>query len=130
MVDFLGLHTHPVDEAVGNKGSFQSANESMSARAAKYQSQVTGTPNGLVYKVDGVKFDGYSNGILQEAKGPGYGNFVSKDAIISQGERQTAAAKGTPIEWHVAEQKAVGPIKDLFTANNIEGINVMHTPFK
>jgi hypothetical protein len=29
-----------------------------------------------VYRVNGVKFDGYANGVLQEAKGPGYAQFV------------------------------------------------------
>ena len=33
-----------------------------------YQARVTGTPSGQGYVVDGVKFDGYADGVLLDAK--------------------------------------------------------------
>jgi hypothetical protein len=43
-------------------GNWQVVNESMSARAALFEEQATGEPAGLAYKVNGVSFDGYTNG--------------------------------------------------------------------
>lgn len=78
----------------------------MSARAAAYQEQITGRAAGPVYRVNGVNFDGYTDGVLQEAKGPGYANFVENgdfqpwyrgaNALAEQATRQLAAAGGTP----------------------------------
>lgn len=48
----------------------------MSARAMGYQTQIAGH-QGQIFRLNGVKFDGYSNGVLFEAKGPGYARFIS-----------------------------------------------------
>jgi len=56
----------------------------MSQRAARYQEQICGQPVSEAYWVGGVgkssggvKFDGFKDGILLEAKGPGYANKAS-----------------------------------------------------
>jgi RHS repeat-associated protein len=126
------------DAAESGPGVWASASESMSGRATAYQEQITGRAAGSVYKVNGVKFDGYADGALQEAKGPGYAQFVKNGefqpwfrgsaGLVSQAERQVAAAGGTPITWLVAEQPAVAAINNLFEANTIAGINVVYVP--
>ncbi|HLL53201.1 MAG TPA: Tox-REase-5 domain-containing protein, partial [Myxococcaceae bacterium] len=71
----------------GGPGKWVESAESMSDGARRYQSQVTGAPNGSVYRVENVRmpegalkpkvdFDGFRDGVLLEAKGPGYLNFV------------------------------------------------------
>ena len=75
--------------------------EVMSARAAAYQARVTGTKQGTAYVVDGVKFDGFSNGLLKWKQN--YSQFVRRsisilveraDGFVQQAQRQLAAAKG------------------------------------
>ncbi len=119
-------------------GAWGTATESMSARSAAYQARVTGQPVGSVYRVNGVKFDGYAQGILQEAKGPGYASFVRNgqfqpwfngaDGLVSQAQRQLAAAQGVPITWSVAEANAVTAIDNLFMSRGISGISLIHAP--
>ena len=62
-------------------GEWGAANESMSKRAARYQEQISGHSANEAYwvggkdlKSGGVKFDGFKDGVLLEAKGPGYAN--------------------------------------------------------
>lgn len=109
----------------------------MSTRSAAYQEQITGQ-TGAAYKVNGVKFDGYANGTLQEAKGPGYAKFVKNgefrgwfrgaDALAEQAQRQVRAAGGTPITWSVAEEPVVTALNNLFSARDVSGINVVYVP--
>ena len=119
-------------------GAWTSASESMSARAAAYQEQVTGATAGSVYRVGGVNFDGFAQGVLLEAKGPGYATFVRNgefmswfrgaDTLANQAIRQTAAAGGRPITWSVAEPQAATAIENLFASRGITGINIVHVP--
>jgi hypothetical protein len=120
-------------------GSWRSANESMSARAAAYQSQISGQPPGQVYIVNGVKFDGYDGSSLLDAKGPGYANFVGTngefkpwwngtDSLLDQADRQTAAAGSTPITWAVAEKPAADAMRSLLQQNGFSNIDVVHVP--
>jgi hypothetical protein len=116
-------------------GGFVEATESMSARAAAYQAEVTGAAPGTVYRVGGVDFDGFANGSLLEAKGPGYANFVRSgqfqpwfqgaDDLVSQASRQLLAAGGSPIQWFVAESEAATAIRNLLAQNGITGIDVV-----
>ncbi|HLL02105.1 MAG TPA: Tox-REase-5 domain-containing protein [Myxococcaceae bacterium] len=128
-------------------GQWGPAQESMSKRAARYQEQICGQPVSEAYWVGGVgrnsggvKFDGFKDGVLLEAKGPGYANkfddelgpkawFVQSGAkqLLEQAERQLRAAPGVPIRWHVAEKKAADAIRKLLKGNRIEGIEVVHT---
>ena len=84
-VDVLGLMAHCQKDALinakvgttdGGPGVWERVNESMSARARMYQEAVTGVPSEIGYRVDGVKFDGFKNGTLIDAKGPGYERFL------------------------------------------------------
>src|SRR5579884_772572 len=127
--------------ASSGPGQWEQVNESMSERAASYQTQITGRGPGWAYRVGDVKFDGYLNGVLVDAKGPGYARFVTdatqgefqswwrgKDALLNEAIRQTAAAGSWPIEWHVAESTAYEAIKNLLSNNGITGIQVIFTP--
>jgi hypothetical protein len=120
----------------------------MSKRAARYQEQITGHPASESYwvggkdlKSGGVRLDGFENGVLLEAKGPGYANkfdaalepkrwFRDSGArqLIEQARRQLKAAPGVPIRWHVAEKKAADAIRKLLEDKNVRGIEVVHTP--
>lgn len=121
--------------ATSEPGAWMTVKESMSARAAAYQEQITGQ-TGTAYKVNGVKFDGYTNGTLQEAKGPGYAKFVKDGefpdwfrgsrALAEQAKRQVQAAGSTPIPWSVAEAPAVAALNNLFSEYDVLGINVVY----
>jgi hypothetical protein len=132
------LPTSRID--LGSRGRFVRASEAMSPRAARYQSQVTGRPPGEIFLVDGVKFDGFRDGVLFDAKGPGYASFV-KDGrfrrwfagageLVDQAGRQVRVAGGVPIVWHVAEPQAARAIRRLLAANGLSGIRVVHTAAK
>ncbi|MGZ3457733.1 MAG: Tox-REase-5 domain-containing protein [Archangium sp.] len=131
-------------------GKWGPANESMKPRARRYQEQITGHSadeaywvGGMSTKSGGVKFDGFKDGVLLEAKGPGYANkFLenleperwfehsgAKD-LVEQAKRQLKAAMktGTPIRWHVAEEKVAEAIRLLFERNEVVGIEVVYTP--
>lgn len=119
-------------------GKWITVNEHMSQRAAAYQQQITGVNANQSYLVDGVKFDGFNDGVLLDAKGPGYawavrdGEFADyyrgSEALQGQARRQIQAAGGVPIRWHVAEQPAATAMTELFRENRIKGIEVIHTP--
>ncbi|WP_374268597.1 Tox-REase-5 domain-containing protein [Corallococcus sp. RDP092CA] len=130
-------------------GQWGPASESMSARARRYQEQITGHSADEAYwvggvgpKSGGVKFDGFKDGVLLEAKGPGYAKFFeglepkdwfrhsgAKD-LIEQADRQSKKARGSGgwIEWHVAEEKAAAAIRSLLREAGVEGVKVLHTP--
>jgi hypothetical protein len=130
----------------GGPGKWVRANEHMELPARKYQSQVTGAPEGWVYRVfygagpdDFVDFDGFVNGVLREAKGPGYLDFFTKggspekwfkgaQSMLKQGERQLNAANGLPIEWHFAEREVADAMRKAFNTNRLDEIKVVHTP--
>jgi hypothetical protein len=83
----------------GKKGKITQVAEAMKKWAEKYQTKITGLPAQHAYELNGVKFDGFKKGILLEAKGPGYTNFVeygefadwwknSLDRLIDQAKGQ------------------------------------------
>jgi hypothetical protein len=129
-------------------GQWGPAQESMSKRAARYQEQISGQPvseaywvGGVGRKSGGVKFDGFEDGVLLEAKGPGYANKFNDDLspkkwfelsgaeqLIEQAKRQFTAAKGASIRWHVAEKKAADALRKLLKGAGVKGIEVVHTP--
>ena len=121
----------------GPAGQWTAVNESMSARAAAYQTQITGKA-GQAYVVDGVRFDGRASNVLLDAKGPGYANFVKdgkfqawykgRQRHIDQANSQIRAANGATVHWHVAEPEAMAAFQHLFRQNNITGIRLIHTP--
>lgn len=118
-------------------GTWTSVNESMSARAATYQTQITGQA-GQAYVVNGVKFDGFTDGVLLDAKGPGYATFVDSNgqfkpwftgdqSLLTQAASQINAAGGSPIIWHVAEPSAATAIQNLLQTNGFGTIKVVNT---
>ncbi|RKH58934.1 hypothetical protein D7V93_15855 [Corallococcus llansteffanensis] len=130
-------------------GQWGPAKESMSARARRYQEQITGHSaddaywvGGTSTKAGGIKFDGFRDDVLLEAKGPGYAKFFEglkpKEwfrhsgavDLVEQARRQTQKVMGTDIriEWHVAEADAVNPIRRLLDGADVGGIKVVHTP--
>jgi hypothetical protein len=130
-------------------GQWGPAKESMKPRARRYQEQVSGHSaddaywvGGMSTQADGVKFDGFKDGVLLEAKGPGYAKFFDdlepKDwfrhsgasGLVEQARRQSQRVRGMGIriEWHVAEAAAAEAIAQLLERNSITGIRVIHTP--
>ena len=88
--------------------------------------------------MNGVNFDGVSDSALVEAKGPGYAKFVKDGefqpwftgdkALLEQAFHQYEAAKGAPVEWHVADPEVVPVLRNLFEKKGVIGIKVIHTP--
>jgi hypothetical protein len=121
--------------ASSGPGEWIQVNESMSASARSYQEQVTGAPKGSAYRVKGggekADFDGYREGVLLEAKGPGYEAFFEKtlepkrffkggEGLLQQAQRQLMAAQGTPIRWIVAEKRFAEALRKLFTNSGFD----------
>ncbi|MFF0965946.1 RICIN domain-containing protein [Streptomyces sp. NPDC003703] len=117
--------------------------------AVAYEEQITGIPVGFGYVIHGtpnargfVKFDGYKDGVLLDAKGENYAwavkngrfrpDFKGAQSMVDQANRQLAAVKAvgakTAITWHVAEEETSVAIRNLFADNGIVGIQVTHTP--
>ena len=119
-------------------GAWEKTNESMSAASKDYQKFVTGADEGMVYRVNGVKFDGYKDGMLIEAKGD-YSNFVNKktgeffdwfsgkESLISQANRQMIAAGGTGIQWYFNDSTSMEAVKSLFSGQ-VYGIDFILKP--
>jgi hypothetical protein len=131
----------------GGPGKWVRKTEGMKPGARKYQSQVSGAPEGWVYRVEraGEKydFDGYKDGSLVDGKGPNYDNkfldtlepepwFKETGAqeLLDNAERQLRIANGIPIRWQVAESKAARAIRKLLEENNYGAIQVIHTPIQ
>ncbi|MDP7707557.1 Tox-REase-5 domain-containing protein [Mycobacterium sp. TY815] len=124
-------------------GTWQQVTESMSDRAAQYQMQITGHPITDGYIVSGVKFDGFANGALIDAKSF-YAQFTQNgqfmqwwaasptggEAVISQAARQLAAAGGIPIQWYVAEPEALSAFRQLLSSRGMSGIQLVLAPPK
>jgi hypothetical protein len=72
--DKVGAQTAPPSSA--GPGEWVKANEGMPEQARRYQAQVTGAPEGFVYRVKlgdkYVKFDGFDKGVLLETKATGF----------------------------------------------------------
>ncbi|MGH3831897.1 MAG: Tox-REase-5 domain-containing protein [Pseudonocardiaceae bacterium] len=130
----------------GKAGEWRSVNESMSGRARDYQEQVTGH-RGEAYEVlrpsgRPVRFDGYEDGTLIDAKGPGYsallrdrgpGKLYPRKSVIegleTSAKNQVEAARGRPIEWRVAEPDAAVQIERILAHAGYTGrIEVTHVP--
>ncbi|WP_434299492.1 Tox-REase-5 domain-containing protein [Corallococcus exiguus] len=131
-------------------GQWAPAKEAMSPRARRYQEQITGHTADEVYwvggtstKAGGVKFDGFRDDVLLDAKGPGYAAFFEDnldpkawfslsgkaDELVTQGQRQVAIVRGMGIriEWHVAEKHAADSIRKLLESNSVTEIIVIPT---
>jgi len=120
-------------------GGWVKKNEGMPARARAYQTQITGR-TGQVYRIGDVEYDGMVEGVLREAKGPGFVKLIDgsdfqtwfrkRENILRQAKRQAGAAGNVPLEWHVAEPEFKAVLEKLFKDKKIAGIRVIHTPVK
>ncbi|WP_233448121.1 Tox-REase-5 domain-containing protein [Streptomyces venezuelae] len=114
-----------------------------SARAIAYEFQITGVPEGFGYLLKNtpnpkgeLKLDGYKDGVLLEAKGPGYSNMMNsykpkvvEEDFVKQARYQVEAAPNTPITWHIAEEDVYLEAKRIFGASDdLKRITVVHTP--
>ena len=140
----------------GGPGEWIEANRGgMSDRAKAYEEQVSGAAAGTEYEVpregeNPVKFDGWDagandgDGLLIEAKGPGYDTFLDKSGnfnpqfgagkdIEGQLQRQADAARqsGREVEWRVAEPRVAEAIERMARARGLDDvINVEYVPPK
>ena len=122
--------------------SFASRN---SERSRRYESQIT-RATGLDYVVripgeNPVKFDGCAvwdpRRELLEAKGPGYAGLIGRGtpppwskklplSTKSQVDKQATAARGRPVDWHVAEPAAVPFFSGFLSPHPT--MRALHTP--
>jgi hypothetical protein len=130
-------------------GQWGPAKESMKQPARRYQEQITGHSaddaywiGGMNTQAGGVKFDGFKDGVLLEAKGPGYAKFFEgleprewfrnsgARMLVEQAERQIRKVHGMgiPVRWHVAEKAAANAIRELFKNARVVGVEIVHTP--
>jgi len=107
----------------------------MSDASRQYQKYITGADEGMVYNVNGVKFDGYKDGVLLEAKGI-YSNFVNKsgefyewftgsEGLVNQARRQIAAADGMAVKWFFNDVVSLEATKKLLLKEGISGIELV-----
>ncbi|WP_406505364.1 ricin-type beta-trefoil lectin domain protein [Streptomyces sp. NBC_00212] len=129
---------------LGGPGTWITETESMSATDRAYEQRVTnGVPSGISYKVPAdfrpsgfVKFDGYQNGKLLDAKNQNLEKLIGSDGKlkpfvtepIKQARDQSQAAKGVPIVWYVSDEKTATAFKYMMADNNITGITVIFQP--
>ena len=140
--DKEGGGTTPWPPPPEGPGQWIQKTESMSEEAKRFQSQVTGAPEGWVYRVragpgpkDFVDCDGFKNSVLLEVKGPGYKALLEKmngkrwfeglNEMLEQAKRQLKAAGSTSIQWHFAEQEVADLMRKLFKANRLDRIEVI-----
>ncbi|NTX62868.1 hypothetical protein HUA74_19660 [Myxococcus sp. CA051A] len=129
-------------------GQWGPVNESMKPPARRYQEQVTGHSaddaywvGGMSTQTGGVKFDGFKDGVLLEAKGPGYAKFFEglepkewfrnsgAKGLVEQAERQSRKVRGMgiPVRWHVAEKAAADALREFFKNARVVGVEIVHT---
>ncbi|MBN1205922.1 MAG: hypothetical protein JXB05_13480 [Myxococcaceae bacterium] len=123
-------------------GEWRRKKFSGSERSRRYQEQITGRSADEVYFIGKVEYDGFNAGVLKEAKGPGYRKLFKKDRqpedwykasgnfqkLLDQAARQSKAARGTPVYWHMAEREMVDILRSYFDRAGIENIQIVHTP--
>lgn len=124
-------------------GRWTKCKESMSDRAADFQEQQTGRKARIwEYKVGNVSFDGFKDGKLIEAKGPGYAKWLELDdqgqlrfrkffegaqSMEKQLYAQDKVAQGVPVEWRVAEPRLAEYLRQVIKARKLK-ITVVYVP--
>ena len=128
-----------------------------SARAQRYEEQVTGVPIKHSYIVNSVEFDGYDGFALIDAKGPGYDPLIKGDwsrepkstprkvdpvtgkvtpkkkGLIETAEDQVEAVRATgtdtPVQWHIAEKYTFDTLREKqYWGEFPVEIELIHTP--
>ena len=93
--------------------------------------------------MNGVEFDGFKNGVLLEAKGPGYRSFFEASGkpvywyensgkfreLMTQAANQSRTARllGLPLKWHVADEEVAVFLRRHFTRAGLNNIEVVYT---
>ncbi len=127
-------------KAAKGPGEWRRKKFSGSERSRRYQEQITGHSADEVYFIDDVEYDGFESGVLRDAKGPGYREFFDKSGepkqwykdsgkfqgLLDQADAQSKAARGIPLEWHVAEREMVEIFRRVFERANIGPIQVIY----
>ncbi|WP_164015359.1 Tox-REase-5 domain-containing protein [Pyxidicoccus trucidator] len=134
-------------EPMGGPGRWGPSRELLSPRAARYHEQLSGHASSEAYWLGevgkkGPRFDGFAEGVLLEARGPGLASRFNDDLspkpwfarwgakeLIAQARRQHAAAGGVGarVRWHVAEELAARALRKLLEANQLSEVEVVHT---
>ena len=156
-IHYPGLRTPRPGRSEGGPGLWGRGKNYGSARAQRYEEQITGVPIKHSYIVNGTEFDGYDGFALIDAKGPGYDPLIKGDwsrepkstprkvdpvtgkvtpkkkGLIETAEDQVEAVRATgtdtPIQWHIAEKDT---FDDLFNRQKSgefpAEIELIHTP--
>ncbi|MCW2792755.1 MAG: hypothetical protein JWO76_1853 [Nocardioides sp.] len=125
-------------KAAASRGAWTKVSEGMSDRAAAYQEQITGHSADESFVLNGIRFDGIAaDGTLIDAKGLAYERFVkdgeflpwceARQKLLGQAERQTRAAEGAPITWHVAHPRSADAIENLLASEGYTNIHIVFT---
>ena len=121
-IHYPGLRTPRPGRSEGGPGLWGRGKNYGSARAQRYEEQVTGVTVDRSYYVNGVEFDGYDGTHLLDAKGERYSIFIQSGlapyepgGLVETAARQADAARptNTPIQWYVAEKETYQTLKDL-----------------
>ena len=121
-IHYPGLRTPRPGRSEGGPGLWGRGKNYGSARAQRYEEQVTGVTADRSYYVNGVEFDGYDGTHLLDAKGERYSIFIQSGlapyepgGLVETAARQADAARptNTPIQWYVAEKETYQTLKDL-----------------
>ncbi|MFJ5971702.1 RICIN domain-containing protein [Streptomyces sp. NPDC093060] len=127
----------------GGPGTWMAETESMSQADRAYEQLVTnGVPSGISYKVPAdwrksgyVKFDGYQNGTLIDAKNQALNErmFTADGKLqkwvtepVKQAKDQARAAGDVPIIWYVSDERTATAFKHMMIDNEIKGITVIY----
>ncbi|MFE1288378.1 hypothetical protein [Streptomyces sp. NPDC058751] len=129
---------------LGGPGRWFTEKESMKSADAAYQRVVTdGVPEGFVYKVPAstpsgfVKFDGYKNGKLIDAKNlhypdsfinPSTGKLKFPTAETTTMKKQVAAANGVPVVWYMNNERTATALRLWAIDNDVKGIEFVFRP--
>jgi hypothetical protein len=136
------LRTHSTATPTQGPGQWRRRKFSGSPQARRYQEQISGRSADEVYYIGEVEFDGFQNGVLLEAKGPGYSAFFEGngqpkrwyeasgkfEGLMEQADAQLQASKGIPLQWHVAESELAKHLTYHFEQAGLGRIKVIHTP--
>jgi len=125
----------PTREKVG-PGQHVRANEHMYAEARAYQERVAGAKPYEAYELNDVRFDGFENGVLIDAKYGYKGHikdgkfadwFRNGKPFIIQAERQIKAAPNMKIQWRFSEKEVADMVRELLHKNELF-IDIVHFP--
>ena len=130
------------DLAVRGPGAWGPSHEAFTGFSQAYQEFVTGRSISEAYIVEGaagpVKFDGFLNGALIDAKGD-YGQFILPNGewkgffpgdgyFLGAAARHMTAAGDTPIVWPFAQAEAAEKVGELLRTNGITQIACIWKP--